>query len=369
MGGCIKNHQDTVVHPMYVSYNSLPQSGGTLARLPQQQHISSTASLFRSKRKPVAPAGIQTSYSATLNRQGVHPNFVNLNGNGDLLGAKTNVKSLNLNGSCMAETTNPLEDLSNYFPPAPIAIGSSISTVPRKRGFHDIMSQGNVKQRNSMVEGEVSSFYTASEPVDDLSDLHPTNASYENQHTEKIEGDHLPEYNSFNRANILVNKKMKSGSFYKVPADLIPRSPNLSSSGRHRKRNQNAAKDMNFCDQVRFPGHFPADIGKHSDSQVTESVRTRSHTQLPLQLNSGICSSYQVTPQIDGNVRAYALPQIRTDDSNTDNVDIREGDVHKKLGQMMRQKRSLRPRSYCSSNYYSELEQSLTAPSFVHAAK
>lgn len=401
MGGGIKSHQDTVVHPMYVSYNSLPTNGGSLMRSNQTK----PATLFRPKREVRAPV--------TLTSSGLecHKNFVNFNGKDNLL--QTNAdghgvmsKSCNLiNSSSMNDGfdtrgSQPRLMIGNRQMASP---ATKVMVNPLEMGeqqtlrYQDLMAtqQQRQNQRKSMIDGDVS-FYTGSEPVDDLIDFQPPppsqhimsmshhEMSFNNNHnnedgrhrihqhmrhaTEEEEEEELPEYNSFNRANILVNQKMKNGSFYKMPADFIPRSPNLS----YRRRNQNAAKNMNFCDQIRSPPpHHPAMM--HLPSTTTSSrdsyqpQRTRSHTQLPVQSSNSISSRNGLAGQ--GNVplelrdrQGVGVPPPIVDRDYSpvaggqDDVGGDVDEIKFKMNQLMRQKKSLRPRSYCSSNYYHEFD-------------
>lgn len=296
MGAGIKSHQDTVVHPMYVSYNSLPTTGGSLLR---HSRPPSSATLARAKRS--ARAGIPVHLTATLNRPPglveCHKNFVSFNGSDNLLSSShhptttvvaADLKSCNVPGktSLIMATT---DEFPNYFPPTPIAANSTDPRNGRRPYLQDGVAQRKLDQRKSMVEGDVS-FYAGGEPVDDLIDLQPANARLGSRRAhDDIEGEHLPEYNSFNRANILVNQRLKNGSFYKMPADFIPRSPNFSSSG-HRRRNQNVTKNMNFCDQIRRPvvgaqqQRLPDSSIGHGPSQGTK--------QLPPRPRSYCSSSY-----------------------------------------------------------------------------
>lgn len=399
MGGGIKSHQDTVVHPMYVSYNSLPTSAGNPQTL--------SASLFRTNRKTSGGGGgggggIPVSLSATFNRRpGVecHKNFVNFNGNDNLLRNQSltwnscNVKAggggggaASVTGLATTEQETTVDEFPNYFPPAPIM---ALSPDSRNKPFQD----RKMNQRKSMVDGGEVSFYSGSEPVDDLIDLQPyqhgvhgaaPTTTFNDARVPEIEGDTLPEYNSFNRANILVNQRLKHGGFYKMSGDFIPRSPNFSQSGsRRRNLNNNAPRNMNFCDQIRGPALEQmmrvGASGSGGDSNsyspaVIQPIRTRSQTQLPV---SGSLS------RGGGGVRVHGEPTIHEDiiivSSRSRHDDWRGGggggvsfdavvgdaDIHQKMNQMLRQKKSLRPRSYCGSNYYSEFEH--VTPNFVHA--
>lgn len=356
MGSGVKSHQDTVVHPQYVSYNSLPTSGGSLLRHTQPP---SSATLYRTKRK--VSAGVPVSMSATLNRPPglvqCHKNFVSFNGNDNLLRGQSKVdpKHCNIVSNRTEEDSLP-DEFPNYFPPTPIAFASAtgtVSTDPRsvkRRYLQNAIAQRKLNVRKSMVEGDVS-FYAGSEPVDDLIDLLPANVAHGCAKTD-IEGEeHLPEYNSYNR-NVLVNQRLKNGSFYKMPADFIPRSPNFSSSG-HRRRNPNVNKNMNFCDQIRSPV-ISSDVN-------VQPVRTRSHAQLPVQSNS--ISSWR-RPEGPENGRACMHGEGMT--IPEDEVRVCDGDIQEKMSQMLRQKKSLRPRSYCSSNYYQFEPTSSPSPGFVH---
>lgn len=373
MGGGIKSHQDTVVHPMYVSYNSLPTSGGTLLRHNQ--------SLFRQKRQVTTP--MTTTTTAGID---CHKNFVNFNGRDNLLRSAEDPKSCNLKTS----TEGALNDMPNYFPPTPLGVQShSVMTGPRNlhRRFlagPEEMVHWKANQRKSMVEGDVS-FYTSSEPVDDLIDLHPANMlqqiaarppcnSQKNMSNGDIEEEEdLPEYNTFNRANILVNQRLKNGGFYKMPADFIPRSPNLSASG-YRRRNQNVLKNMNFCDQIRSP--VATQIPRDHYGGMGQPVRTRSHTQLPIKSESSSINNRYADSASAGRGE-LPLPincsttieeddeaRRRNDDwsANAGGFVAVDGDIQQKMNQMLRKKKSLRPRSYCSSNYYHEFEQVAGVP-------
>lgn len=388
MGGGIKSHQDTVVHPMYVSYNSLPTSAGG--------HPSTlSATLFRTNRKTSGGgSGIPVSLSATLNRPGVdcHKNFVNFNGNDNLLRNQSwkscNVKASGGGGGGAASVTGlaadqetTADEFPNYFPPAPIM---ALSPDSRNKRFQE----RKMNQRKSMVDGDVS-FYSGSEPVDDLIDLQPYHNHHHhhgapkfNERVSEIEGDQLPEYNSFNRANILVNQRLKNGSFYKMSGDFIPRSPNFSQSGNRRKNFNNGPRNMNFCDQIRGPAleqmRGGASGGNNSPAAI-QPIRTRSHTQLPVSSLSrcsnggGAGGGERVRVHGEPTIHEDIVSRSRNDDwrggGGSFDAVVGDADIHQKMNQMLRQKKSLRPRSYCGSNYYSEFEHlpAASSPNFVHA--
>lgn len=305
MGSGIKSHQDTVLHPMYVSYNSLPTSGGTL----RQNHTA--ASVFRTKRLVGGTVGGPRGLEC-------QKNFVNFNGKENLLQEIGNQKR---------QSEDTLADLPNYFPPNPIGMHM---TGPRKQ-----VNRRVLPQRKSMVEGDVS-FYTGSEPVDDLIDLQPSSSGQQRHRAAAVVADeHLPEYNTYNRANILVNQRLKHDGFYKMPVDFIPRSPNLSASGR--RRNQNALKNMNFCDQIRSP---PAAVqpttSHHHQGTASQHSRTSSYSQLPVGVGN-FGEKFLVDREVHPEENLWSPER---------------GDVQQKMNQMLGKKKSLRPRSFCSSNYY-----------------
>lgn len=332
MGGGIKSPQDTVVHPMYVSYNSLPTSAGTLLRSQQRKASTTNAPL-----------------AATLGRSTIecHKNFVTFNGNENLLRSShshpTSLRaaSMKSSGSILkgvAEETTPTDEFPNYLPPTPIA--------PRTTSF----DSSSPEQRKLPV-GEVS-FYTGSEPVDDLIDLQPHKSPVGRRKFSS--GSHNtsgfnPEYASFHRPNILANQRLLNEGFYKnTSVDYIPRSPNLSSIG-NRKRAHNVPRRVNNCDQVRVGPAWGASQVT-SDSQGM-NIRSGSQSQLPINSNS-----YSRGPI--GQPNAFNATTQEALHGRGDGVEIAQ-----KMGPMLGQKKSLRPRSYCSSSYYNEYEE---APGFVH---
>lgn len=284
------------------------------------------------------------SQSATLNRPGVecHKNFVNFTGTNNLLGNNSMEGELK---NCNANRGTD-EEFPNYFPPTPIIRGAKVHT--------DRRALRSMNQRKSMADGDLS-FYSGSEPVDDLIDLQPSNVRLGGGHNKPdFEGDQLPEYNSFNRT---ANQRFKNVGFYKMPVDFIPRSPNL---GSQRRRMQNEFKNSNHhCDQIRGPAHLQRIQEQCSTSpvMVQQPSRTRSHTQLPSLVNSlNRAASGPADAILPGEAMQEeedVVPRLHRDDWNMV-VDGSSGGnlaIQHKMDILLRQKKSLRPRSYCSSNY------------------
>lgn len=425
-GGGIKGHQDTVVHPMYVSYNSLPTTAsGSLMRRPNHNHTAS--SLLKAKRSVgvVHAGGGGGTVPGSRSGLDCHQNFVNFNGRDNLLrSAIENGEQLN-----SYKFNGEMHDTPNYYPPPTPLFGVTAGSgggaknhIPKmsdevtKNRFQEAILQRRIQQRKSMVDGE--SFYTGSEPVDDLIDLQPIEGRQQTMQMSQVHGrknnnmfggdvveEELPEYNSFNRANILVNQRLKDGGFYKYPVDFIPRSPNLSGK---RKRSQHSLKNMNFCDQIRSP---PVPNQQQQQRATVKELpsRAQSHTQLQSSASShsggfNNYHNYNVDTtgiqigEMDGNSghgEVDALPdkfavnrlpglgeweyvnvppqnvvQRRRGGEDQWTTGLGEGGhIQNKMNEMLMKKKSLRPRSYCSSNYYNHdvsanVQASQHAPSY-----
>lgn len=363
---------------MYVSYNSLPTTGSTLGR---QSHTPLATTLMRTQRnKPSTGIPVNQLTPNSLNRPGVecHKNFVNFNGNDNLLGSDKSEgqqKSCNVKGGDGGATN---EEFPNYLPPTPIAMTTASTDARLRKGIFP----RRLHQRNSMTDGEVY-FYTGSEPVDDLIDLHPSNvvniSSAQPSSRREINGDHLPEYNSFNRANLLVNQKLKNANLYKTPSDFIPRSPNASA---HRRKNSNANRQhTNFCDQIRAPSAFGQEVGLNGGGSnrfpSNHSLEGFGRSKSQLASNGGNAGgvanrdrkhSHQMIDQRmyqQGAVNVILEEPVRQDDSRWYGED---NTVHMKMNEMIRQKKSLRPRSYCGSyNPDHDYNTQLPATNYIHA--